>query len=683
MLEEQELNMNIQDNNHEYSKYPIKKSNIIDVLKEEYLICCLEFIPELSNIFCKAYKVKRNNSDNTNLYALVYTKSLPLRLSVIDNLKHNPINNIISPIDYGIVKISETNMEQFVVILEKPSIISLDEYSKEHGPFSAEFITDIILIPICQILQVLHSFGIVHGNINPKNIYIDTDNKKIVLGDCVNGNTGFAQNIIYESLERAECNPMITKGDGAEHTDYFALGVTCLYLFFGHDFNVTESDDLVNQRFMYGSYKIYTRGRSIAMSIRPLIKGLVNDDLETRWQFQEIMDWYNRKQLSVVDNEDIDSNHNIMFNNNYYPNLRSLAYNMHQNWEKAKAFLKEEVLLKWLEMNSKSQQVVKLEKLLKPKIYGTGTGDKDEIIIKALCILDQYAPIRLQDCAVSLDALGVLIAYALSEKANSYVDNIRRIINMSIWNEFTELDYTEEKARELLMHLSRAKYAINKPGIGFGVERCLYELNPNLPCQSPLIAEEYITSVYELLLCIEKKAEQSSTFVIDRHIAAFLAANLGMDQRLNYKDYNKVSKRFLDHDAITILIMMAIAQEKYKIYKLSNLSAIVVEMLLPLLEMVGNYKRRQALHNNLNNQIPRGDFIKLLNIIIDTSYLELDRKEMELAEQQLASINEQIKELHDEKQCYVKGYKLGLKLCAVLSYLSCAITFIILIITKF
>ncbi|MFV9876102.1 MAG: hypothetical protein AB8U25_06680 [Rickettsiales endosymbiont of Dermacentor nuttalli] len=60
--------------------------------------------------------------------------------------------------------------------------------------------------------------------------------------------------------------------------------------------------------------------------------------------------------------------------------------------------------------------MVRLEKLLKPKIYGANVGNKDEEIIKALCVLDKYAPIRLQDCVVSLDSLGILMLTQYQKK---------------------------------------------------------------------------------------------------------------------------------------------------------------------------------------------------------------------------------------------------------------------------
>ena len=41
---------------------------------------------------------------------------------------------------------------------------------------------------------------------------------------------------------------------------------------------------------------------------------------------------------------------------------------------------------------------------------------------------------------------------------------------------------------------------------GFGIERCLYELNPSLPCMSPLVARLHANGVHTLLLALNRVA---------------------------------------------------------------------------------------------------------------------------------------------------------------------------------
>ena len=61
---------------------------------------------------------------------------------------------------------------------------------------------------------------------------------------------------------------------------------------------------------------------------------------------------------------------------------------------------------------------------------------------------------------------------------------------------------------------------------GYGIERCLYDMNDGFPCQSPLLKGEFIINLEDVLPGLEKTAKtiDVKTLPVDRHIAAFVAA---------------------------------------------------------------------------------------------------------------------------------------------------------------
>src|SRR3546814_14696093 len=69
-----------------------------------------------------------------------------------------------------------------------------------------------------------------------------------------------------------------------------------------------------------------------------------------------------------------------------------------------------------------------------------------------------------------------------------------------------------------------------KPRIGYGLERALYALNPAWPCQSPLLAADYVADLDELLPALERLAAQGKTErpPIDWHVGGFVAARMKM-----------------------------------------------------------------------------------------------------------------------------------------------------------
>ena len=70
--------------------------------------------------------------------------------------------------------------------------------------------------------------------------------------------------------------------------------------------------------------------------------------------------------------------------------------------------------------------------------------------------------------------------------------------------------------------------------VGFGIERCLYMLNPVWPCQSPILAQEYVCHIRELLPALERVAQQGipATEPVDSRAAADSAATAITDFRM-------------------------------------------------------------------------------------------------------------------------------------------------------
>src|SRR5690606_10232023 len=79
--------------------------------------------------------------------------------------------------------------------------------------------------------------------------------------------------------------------------------------------------------------------------------------------------------------------------------------------------------------------------------------------------------------------------------------------------------------------LRRVIHALKRPGPGFGPERALYELNPTLHCQSPMMGRRFVTDVDALLAALEETAGtiDGDKMLLDRHVAAFIAARFNRD----------------------------------------------------------------------------------------------------------------------------------------------------------
>src|SRR5690606_33117998 len=80
----------------------------------------------------------------------------------------------------------------------------------------------------------------------------------------------------------------------------------------------------------------------------------------------------------------------------------------------------------------------------------------------------------------------------------------------------------------------RLRPYLRMSGLGFGIERILYDLNPDMPCLSPLFANTYVYTLQDLLKQLDALAPSRAKDEdpIDVHIAAFITSKVNMQHEL-------------------------------------------------------------------------------------------------------------------------------------------------------
>jgi hypothetical protein len=147
-------------------------------------------------------------------------------------------------------------------------------------------------------------------------------------------------------------------------------------------------------------------------------------------------------------------------------------------------------------------------------------------------------------------------------------------------NEQAALNSDQLQIRRIMEEIEKH---IEKPGIGQGVERALYELDPLIPCRSPMIADFYVTAMRDLLPAIDAALPGlgEGTIPMDRHIAAFIGAHLrrSIDRELGAiaQAQEEAERR------VAILRLLAVVQQAYPSRKLPRLADAVIAMLAPAL----------------------------------------------------------------------------------------------------
>src|SRR5690606_23973645 len=115
-----------------------------------------------------------------------------------------------------------------------------------------------------------------------------------------------------------------------------------------------------------------------------------------------------------------------------------------------------------------------------------------------LIALDQRAPLRYKQ--VSTRIQGLATAFAV----NYYNEERRQIFAEMILNKLPQMwiEHQGKLRADIVAYLRSFDLAalhLAKPRIGYGLERALYALNPSWPCQSPLLANDYVADLNDLL----------------------------------------------------------------------------------------------------------------------------------------------------------------------------------------
>lgn len=158
----------------------------------------------------------------------------------------------------------------------------------------------------------------------------------------------------------------------------------------------------------------------------------------------------------------------------------------------------------------------------------------------------------------------------------------------------------------------RSFLQVNDPG--YGIERCLYELNPSLPCQSSIVLEDYVVKIEELLPALDRAASRVDlkTRPIDRHIAAFIAARFDQDIDPHLR---AIASPRIETSLIGVLSLLAYLQWKLRIENLLGLSSWVGGLLGPAINTYHSRTTRREIEREIPRLVRQGSLPEMFDLI--------------------------------------------------------------------
>lgn len=643
-----------------------------DALHDRYLVKHNESLPELNAPLAAACVATDDNLRERELYALICDRSLPYRLKNMQELEGFDHPNIIPLVAAGSVEFTHDDQVRMVAVYERPRGRKLSELLRERkGAFSEGFLIDDVIAPLCDVLRTFQERGICHGNINLDTVYYSD---RIQLGECVSEPAGYSQQYYFEPTERAQAMPF-GKGETTIGTDCYSLGILVLHLMFGYrHFERIDEREYMIRRLSLGSYNILVGAKEFK-GMEDFLKGVLNDDPEERWTPVQIEQWVKGKKYNLLTPSVLrEAQRPFMFNEEDYYNRRALAHALMENWEESKNALRTTHLSRWVEVSlHKNEMADSIRRVMEKTggIHAISEKANNEMVARTICLLDPEGPVRYNMISAFVDGLGVVLADAFRTTNQKMIQSVIEVLDYNFYNYINDLlDGAKNKRYgTLLWKMQNCSRYLRMQAMGFGIERILYELNPTLPCQSPLLATENVLTAEEMLGALDRMGTRKSKGFdyLDRHIAAFLATRMDLNKELKLKEI-ALLPALAQNPQLIVLNMLAQVQRKAGRPKLKGLSAWAALRIVPLVDNFHSRTVRRKIRAGLRDASRTGDLDKIFELLKDQNLITEDYTGFQKAVGRFTRNAKKISQFENRRRLRSKSEQLGTILAMIVAY---------------
>jgi len=563
-------------------------------------------------------------------------------------LKGSGIPGLLELVEWGPMDWPLLGQRCMAVVYERPLGGTLAEAFSAGGRVSDYDVPRRVVEPLVRSLKDLAATGVTHRAIRPHNLfYRDEGRHTPLFGDCVSAPPGFDQPLAFEPIERALAAPA-GRGNGDITDDIYALAVTLVMLLVGRNSVAQMSDDeLLAAKIERGSYTALAERERVPMAMIEPLRGMLNDDPAERWGLEEIELWLSGRRVAPARKRAI-KHAGIPFHFAGYDHVTrtTLARAMTQNVREAATVARQGHLEPWLirHMNAPDladavNEVVEGTKAQEGDLRGT-----DDVMVARLAIvLDPAGPIRYKGFSFVIEGFGPALAVAWLRDGHS--DTPAEAISLGLPGLWFAAQLTSKPGfGPLDRTFAQLRAYLQAPGPGYGLERCLYETNPALPCQSPHLSNLYVTEVRELMPALDDAAGHAGagTRPMDRHIAAFIAARFSHDIEPHL---TAIGESREDKSLIGILSLLALLQWRLKVPPLFGLSSAIGGMLGPAINTYHNRETRREIEREIPRLVRQGSLPELYDLIENTERRRRDRDGYAAATAEFTAAEAEIQEI--------------------------------------
>ncbi len=607
-------------------------------------------LPEYASQSAAAFAARYKNDASYEMMGLVCSRGFHPRVESVNSLRTVDTASVLRLRDGGVLSWPAQGMSYYALVYDRPVAPrywrTLEE---EHPVMSEDVITHYFAVPLIKALLEFQRIGLMHGGIRPTNIFWrEGSTTPPQIGDGLSAPAGVGQPALFETIERAMCPPL-ARGNGLPVDDCYAFGVTLALVILGQNpFRGMDDRAILQAKMEKGTFNSLVGARRLSASHIELLRGLLTDDARQRWTAEDLEQWMTGRRLTPKSSEvgRRASRHFDLVGKEYWQ-VRPLAVALADNASEAVKLIENGSLEKWITRSlgdeERSKNVSEAVGLVKEG--GKGSHYQDQLVARVCMALDPSAPIRYRGLSVMPSGVATLLAQAIVTGENL------QVISEVILGQFVTFWVNMQKDTKvdlvpMAQQMERMRGVIEKPSFGNGLERVVYELNPQLPCQSPLIRSECVLSPRRLLAALENVAAKgpSATEPMDRHIAAFLVARDKRSEALfaAMGPGEKAVRR-----GLALLSLFGEMQYRYGPDQLPKLAAWLIPLVEPCLKRFFSKPFQEKVRKQAKEAVDKGDLSLLLRRIDDPSRVHGDEQDFLSARLMYQNVKKEMAALED------------------------------------
>ena len=657
------------------------------VLRERFTVHANQPLPDLSTAMADAYVAEDKKEPGRKLFALVIRPGIPPRLSLMRGIKGLSHPGLMQLLEWGPMTWPSASRQCMTLIYERPLGQRVMKGLKDEvQKFADHEVSRRVIEPLLAVLKDFEMKSISHRNIRPTNLfYMDERHDRVALGDGATTAPACEQPAVFEPIPSAMCSPM-ARGAGSEADDMYALGATLAVLMIGRLPTAQMDDDtILRNKLEYGSYGTIVGENRLPMAMVELLRGLLCDDVKARWNLETLEMWVQGRRMTPLQAKpEKRAQRAFPFQGREYLTGKELASAFARHWDQALAVVMEGKLEIWLRRATEDKERAEAV-AAQVRLAMTATSDKSAaeqvMLCRVLMMLDPNAPIRYRGYGAMPDGIGAALAVQMSKGAETKM--LTEMIRRDVVKAYFEMDNGERDDPISEGSFRDIRNLMSQVGLGFGLERALYELNDSLPCQSKLVAEEYVMDIKDLMhgLNIYGTGKgDAAQWPCDRHVAAFIGARARSDVDRNLASINDPDK---SKALMALLNMLAVFQYRLCPESLPGLASWVGKLATTLVESYHSREKRKEFEGTLPKLAKRGSVVEIFQLLDDASAKEKDFNDFSWAQAQYQAAEEAIRRIESQDEDIISGSdKVGKQFAAVTGIMVSMLTITISIIMR-